>query len=294
MPRHVLVPVDGSVHSFGGLEYCLQSFPDATVTAVYVVDPAHDHEASVGSSASTADSADDYGERVLDRAVDHAEQHDREIQTYLRTGTPHTELLAIANTDVDHVVMGSHGESPIVRPFLGRVSEAVVRRSPVTTTVVPEPATDVRDRELPGTVLVPLDGSEQAEAALAYALETFPDGEFTAFHALSLPFDRPRDDVQGTYLEEIMDDRERRAEAIFESAQAIADEHDVSLETETDGDSPSNAIVEYADENDYDQIVMGSHGRSLAARLVTGTVAERVARRSPQTVTLVRGAPTED
>ncbi|RQH03025.1 universal stress protein [Natrarchaeobius oligotrophus] len=42
MPSHVLVPTDGTEHSTAGLEYSLASFPDASVTALYVVDPSHD------------------------------------------------------------------------------------------------------------------------------------------------------------------------------------------------------------------------------------------------------------
>ena len=293
MPQHVLVPLDGSDHSFAGLEYSLASFPDAMLTAVFVVDPTHD--ATVGTSESTLDRAEDDGERVLDRAVDRAEADGRELRTQLRTGTPHTEILAVASeTDIDHVVLGSHGESPIKRPFLGHVSEAVVRRAPVSTTIVPETTTTVRDRELPGSILVPVDGSEQAEAALAYALETFPDAEHTALHVQELPFDRPRSEVQGTYLEETLRSYEERSAAILEAATALADDRGMALETETTAGKPATAIVDDADTNEYDQLVMGSHGRSLADRLFTGTVAERVARRSPRTVTLVRGAPVED
>jgi nucleotide-binding universal stress UspA family protein len=72
---------------------------------------------------------------------------------------------------------------------------------------------------------------------------------------------------------------------------ALADERGMTIETETAPGAPAAAIVERAESNDYDQIVMGGHGRSLAARLFTETVAERVTCRSPQTVTLVRGAP---
>ncbi|MFU8868039.1 universal stress protein [Natronococcus sp.] len=292
MPRHVLVPVDGSDRGFAGLEYCLASFPDASPTALFVVDPARDHTATVGSPESTAERAKERGERVLERATERADEHDCDLRTILRTGTPHTEILAVADEeDVDHVVLGSHGRSPITRPFLGRVSEAVVRRSSVSTTVVPETTATIRDRELPGEILVPLDGSEQAEAALAYALETFPDASHTAVHALNLPFDRPRSQVEGTYLEAILEDRERRAEGILESATTLAEGRGATLETETASGAPAREIVEYAESNGYDQLVMGSHGRSLAARLFTGSVAERVARRSPRTVTLVRGAP---
>jgi nucleotide-binding universal stress UspA family protein len=96
------------------------------------------------------------------------------------------------------------------------VSEAVVRHASVSTTVVPETSAAIQDRDLLGEILIPLDGSEQAEAALEYALERFPDASYTALHALDLPFDRPRLAVEGTYLEVILEDREDRATAIFE------------------------------------------------------------------------------
>ena len=291
MPAHVLVPTDGTEHATAGLEYSLASFPDASVTALYVVDPSHDDYASVGGRDPPERRAEEQGKRVLERASERAEEYGRELRTELRTGGPHTEILSVAaETDVDHVVMGSHGESPITRPFLGHVSEAVVRRSPVSTTIVPESVTVLRDRDLPGQILVPVDGSEQAEAALAYALETFPDGEHTAFHVLPMTVDRSRDAISGTYLEDVLVDLEDRASEILASATTLADELDASLETETAIGKPPTEIIEYAETNGYDQIVMGSHGRSLSARLLTGSVAERVTRRSPRTVTLVRGS----
>jgi len=292
MPDHVLVPIDGSEQADAALEYALVSFPDATFSVVFVVDPAHDHEASVGGSDTAFDRTKARGKRILERANARAEDRGLEITTELRTGRPHTEILEVA-TRVDHVVLGTHGRSPITSPFLGRVSEAVIRRSPVSTTVVPEPVDAVRAREFPGRILVPLDGSEQADAALEYALETFPESELTVLHALSLPFDRPRADVEGTYLEAILDDREARAETIFEDAREIATERGVTIETAVENESPARATLDHAETNDFDQIVMGTHGRSLPARLIIGSVAERVTRRSSRTITLVRGRPTE-
>jgi nucleotide-binding universal stress UspA family protein len=294
MPQHVLIPVDGSDYGFAGLEYALASFPDATLTALYVVDPSYDHTAAVGSSGSTAERAEQRGERVLERAADRAESAGRTLRTALRTGTPHTEILAVATDVADHIVLGSHGESPITRPFLGHVGETVVRRAPVSTTVVPEPTAAVRNRELPGEILVPVDGSEQAGAALAYAIETFPNASHTALYVMEHPFDRPREAVQGTYLEAVLRDHEERAEEILESAATLADELGATIETDAVSGTPAAEIVDYAEANDVDQLVMGSHGRSLAARLITGSVAERVARRSPRTVTLVRGAPSSE
>ncbi|ELZ05022.1 UspA domain-containing protein [Natrialba chahannaoensis JCM 10990] len=290
MPQHVLVPIDGSDHAHAGLEYCLTSFPDASLTVLYVVDPTYDHEAAVGSQTTLHEHTKERGEQVLERAARRVSDCDRDIETILRTGQPHTEILSLATGDVDHIVLGSHGESPITKPFLGRVSEAVIRRTPVSTTIVPESTTAIRNRDLPGDVLIPVDGSAQADAALAYALETFPDATHTVFHALSFPFDRPRSEVEGTYLEAVVTDREEQAEELFESATTLSDELGSSIETETADGLPAQSILEYAEVNACDQIVMGAHGRSLRARLL-GSVAERVARRSPRTVTLVQGDP---
>ncbi|ELY58715.1 universal stress protein [Natronolimnohabitans innermongolicus] len=283
MPRHVLVPLDGADRSLGALEYALETFPNASLTALYVVDPARD---------SAEMDLERRGERVLERASERGADHGREIETELQTGLPHREILSrVVCTDVDHVVVGSHGESPVSRPFLGRVSEAVVRRSPITTTVVPESARSIRERDLPGRVLVPVDGSEQAEAALEYALEALPSGSRTALHVISLPFDPDRA-AEGTYLDRIRTAHERSAAEVLESARAIADERGVGLETATAYGDPSEAILAEAAEGGFDQLVMGIHGRPLTARLFTGSVAERVARRAERTVTLVRGRPS--
>ncbi len=292
MPTNVLVPVDGHERAFAGLEYCFASFPDATITALYVVDPTRDHYATVGDVESPEQRSQDAADRVLETAESRAERHGRDLQTETRTGRPHTQILEHAvEENVDHVVVGSHGESPIAGTYLGRVGEAVVRRSPVTTTVVAEPPAELRERDLPGRVLVPVDGSEQATAALVYALEEFPDAAITALHVVDLPFDHSVGEVEGTYLESILEDLDERSEAILESASERADERDAALETDRAYGSPANEIVEYALDAAFDQLVMGIHGRSLAARLVTGSVAEAVAHRSPLTVTLVRGSP---
>jgi len=49
---------------------------------------------------------------------------------------------------------------------------------------------------------------------------------------------------------------------------------------------PSRTIVDAA--ADFDVVVIGSHGGSLSERLFVGNVAEKVVRRSPVPVTVVR------
>lgn len=137
-------------------------------------------------------------------------------------------------------------------------------------------------------VLVPVDGSERSEAALEYALEEFPDAEITAFHVFEAgggdlaTFASMTGDLPGeTELEE-------RADEILEDAERTARDRGATIRTERARGRPDRTIVARADEGDFDQVVIGSHGRDGVTRVLFGSVAEKVVRRAPVPVTVVR------
>ncbi len=138
-------------------------------------------------------------------------------------------------------------------------------------------------------VLLPMDGSEQARRALEHVLAEHPDARVTVLHVI--------DPARATYSakagippssEEWFDDEEASAERLFEEIRGRAAEAGVSVETVTEVGQPSRIIVEYVEEHDVDHIVIGSHGRTGLSRVVLGSVAERVVRRSSVPVTVVR------
>ncbi len=138
-------------------------------------------------------------------------------------------------------------------------------------------------------ILVPVDGSAQSKEALEYALEQFKDADITAINVID-PIEAgytAQATVPG-YSEEWFEQAKESADELFEEAQETADEYGHDLDTTTEVGRPSRAIVDYADENDIDHIVMGSHGRSGVSRILLGSVAESVVRRSPVPVTIVR------
>ncbi|SDR11174.1 universal stress protein [Natronobacterium texcoconense] len=142
-------------------------------------------------------------------------------------------------------------------------------------------------------VLVPVDGSAAARAALEHACEQFPDGHLTLLYVMDpmadysrrRSFPGYRDDDQHT------NEREKGERALEDALEAVPD--DISAETELEGGDPANAIVRYADDNDVDQVVIGSHGRESIARFLLGSVAEAVVRRSVAPVTVVRPDETD-
>ncbi|WP_122088881.1 universal stress protein [Halalkalicoccus subterraneus] len=140
------------------------------------------------------------------------------------------------------------------------------------------------------TVLVPTDGSPQSREAIEYAMREFSDAEFVALTVLN-PTEMGAGGTEmgmASYADEWMDAEEERAEKRFEELGTLAAEHGVTLDGETIIGRPARAIVDYAEEHDIDQIVMGSHGRDGVSRILLGSVAETVVRRSPCPVTVVR------
>lgn len=139
-----------------------------------------------------------------------------------------------------------------------------------------------------GEVLVPLDGSPQSWEALEAAIDLHPTARITLLTVIN-PIEAGsshRTVVPGS------------ADGWFDAEQAAAKERfqeaekkipsDRALETAVRVGRPSRVIVEFAEETGIDAIVIGSHGRSGISRILLGSVAEKVLRRSPVPVTVVR------
>lgn len=138
MPRHVLVPTDGSDLSDSALDFALSEWPDATVTLLHVIDPV---EAGYRASALPSGSEEWYQRKVAS-AEDYFESaRERTGRDDLRgrteVGRPAKTIVDVGGDETyDHIVVGSHGRDGVSRIVLGSVAEHVVRKSPVPVTVV--------------------------------------------------------------------------------------------------------------------------------------------------------------
>lgn len=136
-------------------------------------------------------------------------------------------------------------------------------------------------------IIVPVDSSEQAEKALAYAVEENPDADLTLVHAYGLQ----EHAGHGAVVEltsEALNAAEEQAADILESAQDVAEEagYDGDIETVAESGDPEEVITGQAE--DADAVYIGSHGREGSARVLLGSVAEKVVRRAPVPVTVVK------
>lgn len=138
-------------------------------------------------------------------------------------------------------------------------------------------------------ILVPLDGSEQSEKAFEFVLEEFPDESIVLLHIID-PVAAGYFAYEGNTIfhSGTVERTEEGVANFLENHVEKAEESGVDATSEQITGEPANSIVKYAEENEIDHIVMGSHGRKGASRILLGSVAEKVVRRSPTPVTVVR------
>lgn len=140
-------------------------------------------------------------------------------------------------------------------------------------------------------ILVPTDGSGGMGAVIDHAVG-LAEKHDAVLHGLyiintasltDLPMESSWEGLSRALEQEgrvALDDLEERASA-------------VTSETSLTDGSPAKEIVRYAEDEECDLIVMGTHGRSGVDRLLLGSVAERVVRSSAVPVLTVRVSDDE-
>lgn len=139
-------------------------------------------------------------------------------------------------------------------------------------------------------IVVPTDGSEQS-AVVENALDVAELAGAT-IHALYVVDERALDyQPSESGREETRDARREEGEEATDRIVQRAGERGVEAVAAIRQGKPAKTIVRYADEEDADLIVMGTHGRSGVDRYVLGSVTEQVVRTSEvpvMTVNLAR------
>ncbi|MWV64578.1 universal stress protein [Halorubrum sp. JWXQ-INN 858] len=163
---------------------------------------------------------------------------------------------------------------------------------------------------MPRNVLVAVDDSPLGREALAYALDAFPDARVVAAHVAFLEFDMlPSDtpEVDAVGLDELDGVGDETAQRVFEAIRDVVGERsgvdgdlgsvDGERENSEDGRTvavsfltgePGDRLVEYVEAGGFDHVVLGTHGRDGVSRLLIGSVAEDVVRRTDVPTTLVK------
>lgn len=278
MIKHILVPVDGSPHSEGALEYAIalaRSF-SAEVEVLNVTDIRalqgpflRDLSGALGFTAGQ-----DYeprieailrgrGAAILQAGEDRCSSKGVSCRTISRLGMVDT-LIVEEGKKADLIVMGQRGENAEWGTgLLGSTTEAVVRKSNKPVLVTPASCNEI------SYPLMAYDGSLESNKALKVAAELAEQ--------LGLPL---------TVL--TVEDDEAKGMHILNEAAEFLSGRGIKWATVHLAGKEEDVILEQATEKGYDLIIMGAYGHGRIRELILGSTTAYVMRRSEVPVLLMR------
>lgn len=208
-----------------------------------------------------------------------------EVQIVVETGTPDEEIVRIAEAnDASLIAVGAKPREG-VQAVLGHVAERVVRYAHTSVLVA-------RPGKATGRILVATDFAEGSLPALRVAGEI---ARSTGTTATLVHVVKPISSAFSSALMPLGDTWTPPSKAAIDQLEALgrstleglAKQYGFAQFEQLDGD-PADAILERAEALGVEMIVMGSRGRKGLARLVLGSVAEKVIRLSQCSVLVAR------
>ncbi|MFB1065081.1 universal stress protein [Natrinema sp. H-ect4] len=133
-------------------------------------------------------------------------------------------------------------------------------------------------------ILLATDGSDAARRATDHGIELANQLDAT-LHVLSVSEDGPHAEDQ---QDRLRNDPEEAAAAAATEAEESATRADVDVTTDIRHGVPQEQIVDFAETNPVDMIIVGTAGRSGLDHLISGSVAEEIVRNAPVPVLTVR------
>lgn len=279
--KRIIATTDFTEISHRTVEVCarLAAKSSAQVTLLHAYDPiplgpAVSYPATIWTGDDFAQQMKNEAEGLLeDLRKSRMPDADVNVVAVAAQNTSHGICHHAEKNDADLIVVGTHGRTGVAHLMMGSVAERVVRHAPCSVLAV-RPAVDAAS--FPKHILVATDFSDLSKAALrdAAMLGSAFDAKITVLHVFrespdSLPGNmvgyRSLGDVEGALREALDDIRKEH----FEGRGGV----DLVVST-----APALAIAQYAQRNDVDLIVMGTHGRTGLSRMLIGSIAEKTTR----------------
>lgn len=198
--------------------------------------------------------------------------------------------------EVDLVVMGTHGRGGLGQLVLGSVANSLIRRSnfPVMTVREREDGSSSSSEVNYENLLAPIDFSDYSQVALRLAktvASRYEAMQHLLFVAEKRVFPTFSDTgIPGVGVVEMDPDIVANAESALEALNDEVGGGDVESEYHVEEGDVAENIVDFAESNAVDMIVMATRGLTGIDRFVIGSNTERVVRTAPCPVLTVPSA----
>jgi len=294
MIRRILVPVDGSTFAEAALPLALALSEKAgAAVRLAMVNQPPNLPPGVWAEAFLANHAqyiESIAESVSNRAAPEVA-----VSSVLLEGEVAAALCAEASSaGVDLVVMSTHGHGGLTRMWLGSVADRVLGEAPVPVLLVrpsEDDSVDPAESTTISRILVPLDGTPFAEAALdpAFEIGRLFGASFVLLRTVTYPV------VATSYLPDTVQVNEafvrhakEDARVYLEAVRARFDDGSGRVDIDVlVGHSSATTILDQVADSGADLVVMASHGRHGFARAALGSVTDKVLRGSHTPVLIV-------
>ncbi|MGB7346946.1 MAG: universal stress protein [Pirellulaceae bacterium] len=219
---------------------------------------------------------------------DHCDDY---LSTLHPTGNAAQVILDVAKRiSADLIVLGAVGHSMVSRMLLGSVSDRVATHAECSVLVVRPPIGDQHKNSRPRKIVVAFDDSASARESvnelMAFSWE--PDTEVTVI-GVTIPesylFGDEFPDASLRNLKEQTIELRKAGERVAKSL-AVAIPHS-SVKVLTSGHA-GESIVNFAEQNESDLIVIGDSGRSQLRDFFLGSTTKYVLRHAPCSVWISR------
>lgn len=294
-PQCILVPLDGSRLSAKALELAAR-LPARELILLHVE---RDNQ-TIFPGFSLGNNDDETGDiqSRLESWAAPLRTGGRAVEVDIRSGDAIDEILAAA-ADCDLVVMATQGRHAAGRLLFGSTADRVSRHSPIPALLV-RAIDDDAAIPVPARIVVPLDGSKLAEAALPIAASLARAMSLPVRLVRAVDLDDVRDTIQAererergapapedeehTYAEARQRTEKRAAAYLGETARSLQDQG-LDVHMDVLQGTPVFALLEAIEPDDL--VAMTSHGRRGFRRWMLGSVAEKLVRESKGPVLLV-------
>jgi nucleotide-binding universal stress UspA family protein len=223
-----------------------------------------------------------------------------EVETHVKSGPVARTVDALATEKgVGLVVLTTHGRGSWQRAWLGSVADSLIRRSGTPLLLLREQdAAGEWEGGIPRKVIVPLDGSQEAEVALAAVRPVLEPGvtQVDLVMVIHEPFP-----LATTYLPHAVSEG-----TLLEARKERAKEYLGRVEASLKGDGihstghvvvasdAGRGVLSHLEDAGADLIAIATRGRGGAARLVLGSVADKVIRGAQAPILVARRPEGED
>lgn len=275
MLKTILVPLDGSVTSELAVPFA-EGIARAARAKLILIRAVRQTVSFTLGADPFRETLAAYAERELKEVAGRLTEDGLEVESHIWDADAGPGIVeATAKLQADIIVMSTHGRTGVSRAMYGSVADQVLRTASVPVLLVP--ATAQYRLNPPCKIVVPLDGSDLAEAALGPAIDLAEAlrGQVVLVRATAPP----------TYWVVNEDSAEKTPDPGSGAEEARRYLEDISgsyargpVEVSgyvTDG-AAEDVIIEAARDYHAGAIAMATHGRTGLSRVMMGSVAQQV------------------